>query len=92
MSDGPKKVNLAEYRERKENQGAIDVEAPSGRVFRIPPAELWPDEVPFLRGDLPAQAAAIMGAEEFDAFKAEGGTANILDAIIKDEHGAEAGK
>jgi hypothetical protein len=48
--------------------------------------------VPSLRGDLPAQAAAIMGAEEFEAFKAEGGTATILDSIIRDEHGADAGK
>lgn len=85
---GPTKVNLAEFVERKEAEGAIDIEA-GGETFRIPPAELWPDEFP--RG-IVAQAKAIMGEERFAAFKKAGGSATLLDAIIKETHGADAGK
>lgn len=88
---GPHKVSLSDFKERKENEGAIDIEA-GGKTFRVPPAELWPDEVSTLRGDLVAQAKCIMGDEAFGGFQAAGGTANLLDAIIKDVHGADAGK
>lgn len=89
---GPIKVNLADFKERKEAEGAIDIDAGDGKVFRIPPAELWPDDVGSFRGDLVAQAKRIMGDEQFDAFVEAGGSATLIDAIIKDAHGADAGK
>lgn len=88
---GPIKVNLADYKERKENEGAIDIEA-GGETFRIPPPELWPDEIGKLRGDLVAQASLLMGEDRFAAFVAAGGSATLVDAILKDQHGADAGK
>lgn len=88
---GPTRIKLSDFKERKENEGAIDIEA-GDEVFRVPPAELWPDELAGLRGDLVAQAECIMGADVFARFRAAGGTANLLDSIIKDVHGADAGK
>lgn len=85
------KVDLSEYVERKINEGAIEITA-GDEKFVVPPAELWPDELSEYRGDLVKQAECIMGAEVFARFKAAGGTANLLDAIIKDTHGADAGK
>lgn len=91
---GPTKVKLADFKERKAEEGAIDVEAEDGQVFRIPPPELWPDEVGELArtGDLVALAVAVLGGEDrFEAFKAAGGTATLLNAIVGDVHGDSLG-
>lgn len=91
---GPTKVNLADFKERKENEGAIDIEMPDGQTFRIPPPELWPDEVADYaeKREIVAMAEAILGAERFAEFKTAGGSATIINAIFAEHHGADAGK
>lgn len=91
---GPTRIKLSDFKERKELEGAIDVETDDGQVFRIPPPEIWPDEVSALARvqDVPGMARAILGDEKFEAFIAAGGTATLLNAIYADVHGADAGK
>lgn len=91
---GPPVVKLSDFKERKELEGAFDIECEDGTKFRVPPPELWPDEVGRLAriGDLPALAIAVLGEEKFEAFKAAGGTATLLNAIIGDQHGASLGE
>lgn len=97
------RVNLADYKERKADEGSIDVDLPDGTTFRIPPPELWPDLVT-LRiqaeqaspSDAPytheQMARDIVGTEEFDHFVAQGGTATLFHMLLKEEHGLEPGE
>lgn len=90
---GPAKVKLSDFKERKEIEGAIDVEMDDGQVFRFPPPELWPDEFTRTRKDMAPeeQARALLG-EQFDAFIAAGGTIMLALSIVGDHHGASAGE
>lgn len=91
---GPTRVKLSDFRERKELEGAIDVETDDGQVFRIPPPELWPDDVlPLAQAkDIVGMARRILGDESYDKFTAAGGSAGILNAIFVEHHGTAAGE
>lgn len=90
----PHRVKLADFKARKLDEGAIDVEADDGTVHRIPPPELWPDEAhAMLRNEeLVGAAQAIMGADQFAAFAGAGGSAALVFAVIKDVHGLGPGE
>lgn len=97
-----RRVVLADYKERKADEGAIDVVLPDGTVFRIPPPELWPDGAmrkiqaanrPGAEAyDIEEQARDICGAAEFELFVAQGGSAVLIQALIKDHHGTSTGE
>lgn len=87
-------VNLADFKAKRRDEGAIDVVAEDGNTYRIDPPELWPDEASERAeaGDLVAAARAVMGAEQYEAWVAAGGTASLVMAIIADEHGVTVGE
>lgn len=92
---GPTKVKLSDFKERKELEGAIDVETDDGQVFRIPPPEVWPDEVnDITKGDRDAvrMAQVILGADQYEKFCAAGGNAAMLHGIFAEVHGASPGE
>lgn len=95
---GPVKVKLSDYKERKQDEGAVDVELDDGSTFRIPPPELWPDSFAKglkneeFRNDAEAQARMIVGDDEFDRFIAGGGTTMLFHSLLKEEHGIEVGE
>jgi hypothetical protein len=92
--EGPAKIRLSDFKDRKGVEGAIDVEADDGTTFRIPPPELWDDDVvDLLRGEKLVDAARlIMGGDNYDGFRLAGGSANLLMAIIKEQHGVDPGE
>lgn len=91
--DAPARLKLSDFKERKELEGAVDVEMDDGQVFRIPPPELWPDAVGKVGdGDIEEVGRLILGAETFDSFVAAGGTGMLLQAIVDDHHGAKPGE
>lgn len=72
-----RRIILKDHLAKLEDRG-VDFEAPDGTVFFIPPPELWPDEANTAVG-LNAQAVAVMGEEQYAAFKAAGGNARIVN-------------
>lgn len=84
MNRAARRINLKEYRAAKEGEGAIIVEADSGD-FTIPPAILWPDAAikAFHANDILTMAEAILGADEYARWTAEGNSAALLLDIIK---------
>ncbi len=95
------RFNLKDYKERKADEGAIDVELWDGHVMRIPPPELWPDEIgERIQAERDggekfppnAMAAAIVGADELDRFIADGGTVTLFMTFMKDGHQLDVGE
>ena len=91
---GPTKVKLSDFKERKELEGAIDIETDDGKIFRVPPPEVWPDEVQELArdNDIIGMSKTIMGEDEYAKFCAAGGNAALVNAIFAERHGAPAGE
>ena len=90
-----RRVVLNDFKAKKAEEGSIEIEVEGGKVFTIPPPELWPDEVAEAakRNDTVASAAALLGDEaEYEAFKSAGGSATLLWSIIQDELGADVGE
>lgn len=90
-----KRVKLSDFKDRKRDEGAIDIEGDDGTVFRIEPPELWPDEVHSIDAskDPVAFARALLGGEErYAAFVAAGGTAGVLAGILDERHGTGTGE
>ncbi len=69
------------------------VELGDGTRFPIPAPTLWPDDINDLieAGDFAAAAAAVLGEANYEAFKADGGTAAMLFAHIGGKLGDGAG-
>lgn len=87
---GKRHVVLSDFKARKEQEGAIDIETDSG-VFTILPPELWPDAALDPDADPITGARALLG-DRYDDFVAAGGSAAIISAIVTDEHGLSMGE
>lgn len=87
-------VTLADYKQKKSEEGSFDIIGDRGTVFSVPPAVLWPDDVQRLSaiGDLTGLAAAVLGEETFALFVAEGGSAILLSSLIEEHGGMSLGK
>jgi hypothetical protein len=88
-----RRVLLSDFKARKEEEGAIDIETDDGTVFHVPPPELWPDDFQAIAEDNLAFATALIGGpEQYAQFVEKGGSALLLLSLIKERHGAEAGE
>lgn len=90
-----RRVVLSDFKAKKRDEGAIEIEAEDGTVFRIDPPALWPDDALVLAKEKRAVelATLLLGGEDgYRAFVAAGGSAALLDAIIGEELGARAGE
>ncbi len=87
-------VDLEDYKASKAEEGSIPIRTKTGDVFVIPPPALWPDETLGLveNRDVIAAARLLIGADRYDDFVAQGGTAQLVFALIKDEQGLDAGE
>lgn len=91
---GRRRVVLNDYKSKKRDEGAIDIETDGG-VFSIDPPELWPDgaQKAAQSGDNEALGVLLLGGRgEYDQFVTAGGTAMILLGIVQDELGLTAGE
>lgn len=76
-------------RENQERAHKIAIETDDGTVFHIDPPELWDDDIFTDTGGTPVdQAVAIMGADEYRRFRQAGGSAMLVDYVIKRHTGA----
>ena len=91
---GPTRVKLADYKERKDREGRIEIETDDGQVFTVPPPELWPDEFTKARKDMDpeTQVRQLLGDEATERYQAAGGTIMALLGIVGEELGAQAGE
>lgn len=89
-----KKVNFADYIERKRKAGAITVDLGEQGTVEIPPLELWADEVfdTATKGDTKAAVALLLGQDGSDRFHAAGGNYRLLSGIVTDRQGLSAGE
>lgn len=68
--------------EVRDEHPPIEIETDDGRVFTIPPIELWPDGVLEAEGRPLQQARSLLG-EDYDAFTAAGGSAALVMHVVK---------
>lgn len=61
---------------------------PAPLTVKIPPAQLWEDEVAEAAAAAPVAAARMLLGEHYEHFKAAGGRAGILFEIIRKHGGA----
>jgi hypothetical protein len=89
-----KRYVLTEFIERRIEEAGIDIELPDGTTVTIPPGELWPEETaPLLDADdYQAAAQVILGADEWARFVAAGGSWKLMNSILRDARGANAGE
>ena len=84
----PKPLKLADVlREIQEKKHQIVIETDDGQVFHIDPPELWDDDVFTVTGGPVAEAKAVMGADEYDRFRAAGGRATVVSYLIQKRMG-----
>lgn len=89
-----RRVNLAAFKELKNEEKSIVIEAGDGREFTIPAPECWPDAIGALAeaGDNVGMAKALLGDDDYALFVEAGGSAAVLGAIVADEHGVTPGE
>lgn len=90
----PKRVNFADYVERKNAAEGIVVELPDGTEVVVSPAEMWPDAAfaALDKGKVGDATKLILGAEQYEAFTKAGGNWRILNGIVAEQQGVDAGK
>lgn len=88
------KVKLSDFKAKKADEGAIEIETDDGTVFRVDPPELWDDELTELsqNDDNVGLAKRLIGEEEYPAYVAAGGNAMLLMSIIAEVHGVSVGE
>lgn len=87
-------VKLSDFKAKKADEGAIEIEVDDGTIFKIEPPELWSDEITTMsqNDDNIGVARALIGPDRYDAFVAAGGNAMLLMAIIGEAHGITVGE
>ena len=88
------KYNLsAAESEAKLKHPCIEIELNNGKKVIVEPPQLWADEVQDLaaEGKLTAVSKLLLG-DQYDDFKAGGGTNALLNAIIAQHSKASSGK
>lgn len=90
----PRRIKLADYKQKKRDEGAIEIEMEDGSVFHVDPPELWPDEIQplALAEDGVGMAKILIGEDRYADFVAAGGTASMVSAMVGDELGLSPGE
>lgn len=92
---GVTRVKLSDWKGKKEDEGAIEIELDNGSIIRIPPPEIWPDEAlqASANQDPFALAVALVGGpDKYEEFRAAGGNAAIVAKLIEERHGVDVGE
>lgn len=88
-----KRYSYGEFVERKLNTGTITIEMSEELTIKVPPPEVWSDEV-LDKSDVDPVAAAreLLGDEQYDRFRDAGGNAATLFGIVADANGMTPGE
>jgi len=87
------RFNLQDYKASKADEGAIFIDA-GDRTFRVPPPLLWDDDVTeaAAAGRATEVGEALLGTDDFAAFRKAGGTGTLLMSMVNEVHGADVGE
>lgn len=80
MSNGPRKISWAQFCTDRDTEAAIEIDAPKGAAFRIPPAERWIEKYKAAATD-EDRGRAVLGAD-WDRWVEHGRTFAELDALF----------
>jgi hypothetical protein len=87
------RYNLSEFIESKRAGRQTEIELPDGSTIRVDPIDLWSDDALTLSQTDPVKAAkTILGEDVYTQFKAGGGSAGVLFALLTDKQGVTAGE
>lgn len=94
MSNERRRVVLSDYRQRKIDEGAVDVELADGTTLTVPPPHVWPDDVvkKARAGDLEGSGIALLGEEDYARWCASGGNGSLLASLMGDEFNLDVGE
>lgn len=91
-----KTINFAEWKKQQAEQHTLVIDLEEGRTLTVPPMVLWPRPLEDEDGKPNEQNEAYMrricGDEAYQTYLDEGGTFNMLDAMVKDALGLNSGK
>lgn len=96
-----RRIVLSDYKAKKDEEGAIYIAvSDGGDDIKVPPAVLWSEESRRLaeraqRGepvDMAEMFEAVLGADEWARYAADGGTAMLLAEMIGEQFGATVGE
>lgn len=87
-----KRINLADWVERKKEAGTVEVEMQDGTVYSIDPPETWGDDqlAAARLGNLHL-AQALLG-DRYEEFVEKGGSSARLIHLLTEEHGLSLGE
>lgn len=87
-------INLADFKDKKKQEGSLEIELSDGTKIHIDAPEIWPDEaVPFIEAkDNIGLGRFLMGEENYDLFVADGGSSAMIGSMLDERHGATLGK
>lgn len=77
----PRKISWAQFCADRDEEAAIEIDAPKGEAFRIPPAERWAAKYRAATTD-DERGVAILGATEWKRWVATGRTYEELDQFF----------
>lgn len=92
---GVTRVKLSDWKGKKRDEGAIEIEVDDGTIYRIDPPDLWPDDALKASEDRDPVALAtalVGGSEKYQAFVAAGGNAAIVAGLLGEVHGVSVGE
>lgn len=99
MPTAPKKrhvhhVKLTDFKAKKADEGAVEIETDDGEIYRVDPPELWDDSITEMsqNDDNIGVARALIGPDRYAAFIAAGGNAMVVMSILADVHGVSVGE
>lgn len=94
MADEPKRYNLAEFVETRRREDGIPVDLADGSTIVIPPGILWPEAAfdAMRRGDMADCTRLFLGDDAYARLLEHGGSWRLIDAIIRDHEGVDAGE
>lgn len=72
-------IDFADFREMRMREGGIKVRMDDGKVYTIPPADLWPD---MPRGIDDAEAAKLVMGKDAAAFVKAGGGMRVIGSLM----------
>ncbi len=92
--DSVRRINIADFKDTKRREGAVEIVVSDDFTFTIDPPELWPDAVAEAGANNDTVAMArILAGDNYDRFVAETGLgANALLFAVRDEVGADVGE
>lgn len=82
-------IDFAAFRQMRIEEAGIKVKMGDGKVYTIPPADLWPD---MPRGTDDVEAVKLIMGKDADAFVKAGGGMRVIGSLLANRNHATVGE